>query len=68
MTVSPHDPAVTTPQAHTELLGTKLCDADWFASQFDAGRREREPGLWTVELTYCDVGWFGVDQLPVVGA
>lgn len=67
VTVSPHDPQVTTPAAYTELLGTKLCDAAWFVSQSDVGWREREPGLWILELTYSDVGWFGVYPLPAVG-
>lgn len=66
VTVSPHDPAVTDGSAYAALLSTKLCDAAWFASA-NATWTERERGLWTAELTYSDVGWFGVDTLPATG-
>ncbi|MGQ0576755.1 MAG: hypothetical protein ACT4RN_21525, partial [Pseudonocardia sp.] len=66
VTVSPYDAATATPAAHTDLLGTKLCDSAWFVSQ-NAQWRQLEPGLWTADLVYSDVGWFGVDQLPAVG-
>jgi hypothetical protein len=69
ITVSPHDPQVVTPTAYTDLLGTKLCDADWFVTQFDQSWRPHDTGdpqLWTLEFVYSDVGWFSVRDLPAV--
>ncbi|MGE3286318.1 MAG: hypothetical protein AB7J32_09470 [Pseudonocardia sp.] len=66
VTVSPYDPAVTAPPAYVELLSTRLCDPAWFVSG-NATWRERERGLWTADLSYQDVGWFGVDTLPATG-
>ncbi|MGD9529806.1 MAG: hypothetical protein AB7V44_23840 [Pseudonocardia sp.] len=66
VTVSPYDPAVTAPPAYVELLSTKLCDPAWFVSG-NATWREQERGLWTADLGYNDVGWFGVDTLPATG-
>ena len=70
ITVSPHDPQIATPSAYTDLLGTKLCDADWFGTQFNESWRLHDPGnpqLWTLKFSYTDVGWFSVSDLPAVG-
>ena len=70
ITVSPHDPQIATPTAYTDLLGTKLCDADWFGTQFNESWRLHDPGnpqLWTLKFSYTDVGWFSVSEFPAVG-
>jgi hypothetical protein len=52
------------------MLGTKLCDADWFVTQFNGSWRlpdPADPQLWTLQFSYQDVGWFSVSELPAVG-
>ncbi|MDN5749480.1 MAG: hypothetical protein L0H64_13345 [Pseudonocardia sp.] len=69
ITVSPADPQVATPTVYTELLGTKLCDADWFVTHFEGYWHPPDPDdpqLWTVEFAYSEVGWFSVSELPAV--
>lgn len=69
ITISPYDAAVATPTHYADRLGTKLCDADWFATQFlETWRPDpTDPNLWTVEFPYTKVGWLGVYELPAVG-
>lgn len=69
ITISPYDATVATPPDYADQLGTKLCDADWFATQFlESWRPEpTDPNLWTVEFPYTEVGWLGVYELPAVG-
>ena len=67
VTVSRYDPAVATPEAHVAELGTKLCDSAWFVTQFNEGWRQPDPGLWTLEFPYTEVGFFGTSEVPAVG-
>ncbi len=70
VTVSRYDPQLAAPTAHVAELGTKLCDSAWFATQFADGWRRpdpADPGLWTLDVAYTEVGWFGTSQVPAVG-
>jgi len=67
VTVSRYDPEAATPKAHVAELGTKLCDSAWFVTQFDEGWRQPDPGLWTLEFPYTEVGFFGTSEVPAVG-
>ena len=58
ITVSGLDPQVDTPAAHVELLGTKLCDSSWFATQWNGTWVEQDAGLWTLRFSYGKSGWF----------
>ena len=67
VTVSRYDPEAATPKAHVAELGTKLCDSAWFVTQFNEGWRQPDPGLWTLEFPYTEVGFFGTSEVPAVG-
>jgi hypothetical protein len=69
ITISPYDAKFATPPAYADQLGTKLCDADWFATQFLESWHPdpTDPNLWTVEFPYTKVGWLSVYELPAVG-
>ena len=62
ITVSPIDPAVVTPSAYIELLGTKLCDSAWFVTQWNENWRQpdaADPHLWTLDFSTTRYGWLG---------
>ena len=62
ITVSPFDPAIATPAGYVELLGTKLCDSAWFATQWDENWRRpdaSDPHLWALDFSTTRYGWFG---------
>lgn len=75
ITVSPYDPAVVEPGAHVDLLGTKLCDANWFITSWEPGKpgwHQPDPAdqhLWVLDdYRPMRVGWFGTYRVPSAGA
>lgn len=69
ITISPYDPGLVTPRGYVEQLGTKLCDAAWFATQWNENWRQdaADPDLWTLEFATTRYGWFGGSDEPDVG-
>jgi hypothetical protein len=74
ITVSPYDPAVATPAAYARLLGTKSCDGSWSITGAEAYASDwrrpdaADPHLWTLNVSYREVGWYGVYDTPAVAA